>query len=156
MPIFSSTPASVTEPTVGDSVCASGSHVCSGQSGLFTANASPSSTNAVSSTPRDRFDPADSATMSPVPAFTTISTTPTRSRTEPASVYSTNFIDACRRSGPPQPAMIAYIGSSTTSNSTKNSTRSSAMNTPTMPNSTASSSATSSWARATSSTRASV
>ena len=39
MPIFSITPASTTEPAVGASVCASGSHVWNGNSGTFTANA---------------------------------------------------------------------------------------------------------------------
>ena len=39
MPIFSSTPARMTEPPVGACVCASGSQVCSGNSGTFTANA---------------------------------------------------------------------------------------------------------------------
>ena len=34
-----STPASSTEPAVGASVCASGSHVCSGHAGSLTANA---------------------------------------------------------------------------------------------------------------------
>ena len=34
-----STPASSTEPAVGASVCASGSQVCSGHAGSFTANA---------------------------------------------------------------------------------------------------------------------
>ena len=37
MPIFSITPASTTEPAVGASVCASGSHVWNGNSGTFTA-----------------------------------------------------------------------------------------------------------------------
>ena len=34
------TPARITEPAVGASVWASGSQVCSGKSGTFTANAS--------------------------------------------------------------------------------------------------------------------
>ncbi len=38
-PTFSRTPASRTEPAVGASVCASGSHVWSGNSGTLTANA---------------------------------------------------------------------------------------------------------------------
>src|SRR4051794_11020492 len=37
VPIFSITPASTTEPAVGASVCASGSQVCNGKSGTFTA-----------------------------------------------------------------------------------------------------------------------
>ena len=39
VPTFSRTPARSTEPAVGASVCASGSQVCSGKSGTFTANA---------------------------------------------------------------------------------------------------------------------
>src|SRR6266542_5336730 len=37
--IFSRTAARINEPAVGASVCASGSHVCSGNSGTFTAKA---------------------------------------------------------------------------------------------------------------------
>ena len=37
MPIFSITAARITEPAVGASVCASGSQVCSGNIGTFTA-----------------------------------------------------------------------------------------------------------------------
>ena len=38
VPIFRSTPASITEAGVGACTWASGSHVCSGTSGTFTAN----------------------------------------------------------------------------------------------------------------------
>ena len=38
-PIFSMTDASITEPAVGASTCASGSQVCSGNIGTFTAKA---------------------------------------------------------------------------------------------------------------------
>ena len=37
VPILSRMPASSTEAAVGASTCASGSHVCSGQIGTFTA-----------------------------------------------------------------------------------------------------------------------
>src|SRR5579885_670194 len=37
-PIFSSTPARMTDPAVGASTCASGSHVCTGHIGILTAN----------------------------------------------------------------------------------------------------------------------
>src|SRR2546421_1633729 len=40
VPIFSSTPARITDPAVGASTCASGSQVWNGNSGTFTANAS--------------------------------------------------------------------------------------------------------------------
>ena len=39
MPSFSSTPARITDPAVGASVWASGSHVCIGNSGTLTASA---------------------------------------------------------------------------------------------------------------------
>ena len=45
MPTFSSTPASRTDPAVGASVWASGSHVCSGNTGTFTANATKNPRN---------------------------------------------------------------------------------------------------------------
>ena len=68
MPIFSSTPARITEPTVGASVCASGSQLCSGQSGLFTANARASRMNAANWVLAGSLDRVDSATRSAVPA----------------------------------------------------------------------------------------
>ena len=37
-PIFSVIAARITEPPVGASTCASGSHVCTGHIGTFTAN----------------------------------------------------------------------------------------------------------------------
>ena len=47
MPSLSSTAASTTEPTVGALECASGSQMCSGHSGVFTARPSATSTAAV-------------------------------------------------------------------------------------------------------------
>ena len=45
MPSLSITAARITEPAVGALVWASGSHVCTGNSGTFTANASPKAKN---------------------------------------------------------------------------------------------------------------
>src|SRR5947208_16866702 len=45
VPIFSSTPASTTEPAVGASVCASGSHVWNGNSGILTAKPTANARN---------------------------------------------------------------------------------------------------------------
>ena len=45
MPSFSITPARITEPAVGAWVWASGSHVCSGKIGTFTANATAKAKN---------------------------------------------------------------------------------------------------------------
>src|SRR5207342_847529 len=53
VPILSRTPASTTEPAVGASVCASGSHVCNGNSGTFTANAITNARNSHFAVPLD-------------------------------------------------------------------------------------------------------
>ena len=45
MPSFSITPARITDPAVGAWVWASGSHVCSGKIGTFTANATAKAKN---------------------------------------------------------------------------------------------------------------
>ena len=45
MPIFSITLASMTEPAVGASTCASGSQVCSGNSGTLIAKARKNARN---------------------------------------------------------------------------------------------------------------
>src|SRR6059058_3514142 len=44
-PTFSVIAANTTEPPVGASTCASGSHVCTGHIGTFTANATKKATN---------------------------------------------------------------------------------------------------------------
>ena len=48
VPIFSRIPAKRTEPTVGASVCASGSHVWKGHIGTLMANPRKTPTNATS------------------------------------------------------------------------------------------------------------
>ena len=45
MPILSMTDASMTEPAVGASTCASGNQVCSGKSGTLIANATKNARN---------------------------------------------------------------------------------------------------------------
>src|ERR1039458_4844901 len=45
VPIFSKTPARITEPAVGASVCASGSHVWNGNIGTLIANAKKNNQN---------------------------------------------------------------------------------------------------------------
>jgi hypothetical protein len=47
VPIFSRIPASSTEPTVGASVWASGSQVCSGHTGTLTANPRATAANTI-------------------------------------------------------------------------------------------------------------
>ena len=49
VPSFSITPARITEPAVGASVCASGSQVCSGKSGTLMAKARKNAPNISSS-----------------------------------------------------------------------------------------------------------
>ena len=44
-PAFSSSAARTIEPYVGASVCASGSHVCNGKTGTFTAKPTKNATN---------------------------------------------------------------------------------------------------------------
>ncbi len=48
VPILRSTPARITEPAVGASTCASGSHVCSGTIGTLIANESPKAASRIS------------------------------------------------------------------------------------------------------------
>src|SRR5690606_33853216 len=88
VPSLSSTPARITDPTVGASVWASGSQVCNGHSGLFTANASASSVNATIWVPREIPAPpfAVNITRSAVPAAATTVNTPTSSSTDPSRV----------------------------------------------------------------------
>src|SRR5689334_2402056 len=45
VPIFSSTPANTTDPAVGACVCASGSHVWNGKSGILTAKPTANARN---------------------------------------------------------------------------------------------------------------
>src|SRR5947207_1462373 len=54
VPIFSSTLASITEPAVGASVCASGSQVWNGNMGTFTAKPTKNAQNTHHWTPAGR------------------------------------------------------------------------------------------------------
>ncbi len=76
----------MTLPTVGAWVCASGSQECSGQSGLFTANASAEQGERGQLGAPGQPAPPVSATRSAVPAAATTTNTPTSSSTEPNSV----------------------------------------------------------------------
>lgn len=88
VPIFRRTPARRTEPTVGAAVWASGSQLCSGHIGVFTASPRPIARTAMTCT--DVVSPrplsAASATMSNVPAFTPTRSRPSSMTTEPSSV----------------------------------------------------------------------
>ena len=88
VPIFSSTPASSTEPTVGAAVCASGSQLCSGHIGVLTASPRPIARNAMTWVrwPIPAPSRAASATMSKVPAVSPMRSRPSSMTTEPSRV----------------------------------------------------------------------
>ncbi len=88
VPIFSSTPASSTEPTVGAEVCASGSQLCSGQAGALTARPMPMQSAAMTWVVWVRPLPwaAASCVMSKVPALVPISRKPSSITAEPSRV----------------------------------------------------------------------
>ena len=86
-PIFSSTPASITETAVGASVWASGSHVWTGKTGNFTRKASVIAQNTrPSGTTASAMGFSASSTMLNVPASRPMTRKPTSMNAEPASV----------------------------------------------------------------------
>ena len=132
-------PASRTDPIVGASVWASGSHVWNGHMGTFTANPSATAPNTISwnvwlkppATPKSR-----SAIMSKVCGsgpWKYIARKPSSMNTDPNNVYRKNLIAAYSRLVEPQIPIRKYIGTSTISQKTKNRIRSNAMNVPAMP-----------------------
>lgn len=88
VPIFSITPASSTDPTVGAAVCASGSQLCRGHIGVFTARPRPMASTARSWVVWDSSRPLSeaSATMSKVPLSSPISSRPSSMTTDPRRV----------------------------------------------------------------------
>ena len=99
VPIFSITPARMTEPAVGASVWASGSHVCSGKIGTLMANAAANARNNQREVFLGRFASA-SLVMSKVssPMFFLARnanvTIATSMRPEPTIVNRKNFVAA--------------------------------------------------------------
>lgn len=77
-----------TDPTVGAAVWASGSQLCSGHIGVFTARPTPMVSTAMTCT--DAVSPRPlsvaSATMSKVPLFSPMRSSPSSMSTEPSSV----------------------------------------------------------------------
>ena len=73
VPIFSSTPARITEPAVGASTCASGSQVCSGTIGTLIANDSAKAASSTVCTSqrqaRERYRSAKANDVTPVVAL---------------------------------------------------------------------------------------
>src|SRR5262245_17656063 len=136
------TAASSTEPIVGASVCASGSHVWNGHIGTFTANPraiAPNTTSwrsceypplAPKAVRVTRSNVCCPATWGPLKYR---ARNPSSMNTEPNSVYRKNLIDAYWRLADPQTPIRKYIGTSTSSQKTKNRIRSSAMKVPAMP-----------------------
>src|SRR5208283_5605010 len=89
-PIFSSTAASITEPAVGASTCASGSQVCTGHIGTFTANEAKNARNSQVCIPGGNCV-FSSTVMSEVPAWNHIASSASSISTEPAKVNRKNL-----------------------------------------------------------------
>ena len=138
-PSFRRTAASSTEPTVGASVCASGSQVWNGNIGTLIAK--PRNSPANSSTCVLCTMPAPcsfvSTTMSKVWTFDRKKSARNDSNiiAEPNSVNRKNLIDAYSRFGPPHTPIMKNIGSRTISKKMKKRMRSSATNVPFIPTS---------------------
>ena len=105
MPSFNMTPARITEPAVGAWVWASGSHVCSGNSGTLTANATAKPRNSQRSVDcasdwEVAIRTRSNVTWPPLCcAFSTTSTIiATSMNAEPNIVYRKNFVAAYLRS----------------------------------------------------------
>src|SRR3990170_8887671 len=137
VPIFSMTPASSTEPIVGASVWASGSHVWNGHIGTLTANPRATAPNTTSWNPSVNPPPAANCcsfrmsnvcTPPPMSERKYMPRNPSSMNTDPNSVYRKNLMAAYSRLALPQMPIKKYIGTSTSSQKMKNSTRSKAMN----------------------------
>src|SRR4051812_39119764 len=127
VPNFNSTPANNTLPAVGASTCASGNHVCSGKTGIFTMkptliarnnntcnrSSSGCSANQCASAGIDVgiASPPDEATS-------TSATSPTSVTRLPTNVYKKNLTAAYRRCGPPQIPIKKNSGTSVNSKNT--------------------------------------
>src|SRR6185312_11439823 len=104
-PIFSSTPARITDPAVGASTCASGSQVCTGHIGTLTANEARKARNSQVCSPGANWV-CSSTVMSVVPAWNHIASSASSISTEPVSVNKKNLNAEYTRRGPPQTPMI--------------------------------------------------
>src|SRR6187397_2635639 len=111
VPSFSSTPAKSTLPAVGASTCASGNHVCSGNTGTFTmkptliAKKSATCVPCSSGCSVSQCASAGIDVGTPTPcdeACSTSATSPRSVTTLPQNVYKKNFTAAYCRCGPPQ------------------------------------------------------
>ena len=131
--------ASRTEPTVGASVCASGSQVWNGNIGTLIAKPRNSPANSSTCVPWTMPAPCSlvRVTMSNVRCFDRKNSARKLNSisAEPNSVKRKNLIDAYSRFGPPHTPIMKNIGSSTISKKTKKRIRSCAMKVPFMPTS---------------------
>src|SRR5436190_7857861 len=137
------TPASRTEPIVGASVCASGSHVWNGHIGTLTANPSAIAPKTTSWNRWDVPAPPHSVSVAmskecfPVVGSSGLlkysARKPSSMNTDPNSVYRKNLIDAYWRLADPHTPIRKYIGTRTSSQNTKNRIRSNEMNVPAIP-----------------------
>src|SRR6266566_2347578 len=123
VPIFSSTAARITEPAVGASTWASGSHVWNGNIGTLMANPTKNARNTQYWKLNGKYEPiawnASTSNVEPAPNAWVISgcraaiagymkyraSIPSSSRTEPTSVYRKNLMAAYSFLGPPQTPM---------------------------------------------------
>ena len=131
-PIFRRTPARITLAAVGASVCASGSQVCSGQTGSFIAKPMKSSVN-TKPMGRIRLPAAISAgslVMSNVPVEKNSVRIPISMNALPRRVNIRNFIAEYSLRPLPHTAMRKNIGTSSSSHSKKNRRKSRAVKTP--------------------------
>ena len=85
--------ARITEPAVGASTCASGSQVCTGNIGTFTANAIRNAKNSQACSGMVSGSAARSASCQ-LPPFRYSQISPTSMNTEPRKVYRKNFSEA--------------------------------------------------------------
>ena len=101
MPSLSITAARITEPPVGAWVCASGSHVCTGNRGTFTANATAKAKNSQRPVLAAKLALSAISTRSnvtcPTPlllARNAVAIVPTSMNAEPNIVNTKNFVAA--------------------------------------------------------------
>ena len=126
----------MTEPAVGASTWASGSHVWKGNIGTLIAKPTKNTRNTQYWIPKGRLgamawkammskvrsrpkSAASWGTLAAMPGYWKYSARiPSNSRTEPISVYRKNLIAAYNFLGPPQTPIRKYIGTSMTSQNT--------------------------------------
>ena len=117
---------------VGASVCASGSHVCTGQTGSLTANATKirEKTSHAGASSFTLCIALGSSIMSNVPVEKKIIRIPTSMKALPRNVKIRNFIAEYSRRPLPHIEMRKNIGTISSSQRRKNRMKSSAVNTP--------------------------